>query len=295
MGAPAPITLEMSFTCARSRQAGTLVAMVDEAALLQISRHGEGEHVALVLLDRPAALNAISTEFSRQITACMRGLAADPGVRAVVLASSSARAFCVGADLKERHAMTDDELLAHRVISQQAYRSVLSLPMAAIAAVEGHALGGGLELALSCDLIIAGAHVTAALPEVSVGLIPGGGGTQLLTRRVGWSRAASMIMTAVKVDGPQAQSLGLVDELVAAGEATQRALALACQISSHSPNAVRHAKAAMREGADRSLSDGLEREDVHWHAAAQSADRQEGIAAFNEKRMPRWHADGKEK
>ncbi len=268
--------------------------MADESALLQITRHGVDDHVALVLLDRPAALNAISTEFSRQITTCMHGLAAEPEVRAVVLASSSPRAFCVGADLKERHAMSEAELMAHRRISMQAYRSVLSLPMPAIAAIDGHALGGGLELALSCDLIIVGPQAILALPEVSVGLIPGGGGTQLLTRRVGWSRAASIILTAAKIDALQAHSLGLVDEVAQTGGSTRRALELADQISGNSPTAVRHAKAAMREGADGSLSEGLGYEDAHWRASARSKDRREGISAFNEKRRPQWHTFGKE-
>lgn len=268
--------------------------MADDPALLQITRHGADDHVALVELDRPAALNAISTEFSAQITACMHGLAADLDVRAVVLASSSPRAFCVGADLKERHAMSEAELMAHRRISMEAYRSVLSLPMPAIAAIDGYALGGGLELALACDLIIAGPQAILALPEVSVGLIPGGGGTQLLTRRVGWSRAASMILTAMKVDAKQAHSLGLVDEVVHSGGATRRALELAERISGNSPTAVRHAKAAMREGADGSLKEGLGYEDAHWRASAQSKDRREGISAFNEKRTPRWHTLGKE-
>lgn len=256
---------------------------------MQVTRHGDGSHVALVVLDRPAALNAISTEFSRQIASVMTALAADSGVRAVVLASSSPRAFCVGADLKERHAMTEDELLAHRDVSVEAYRSVLSLPMPAIAAVEGHALGGGLELALSCDLIVAGAHAHLALPEVSVGLIPGGGGTQLLARRVGWSRAAYMILTAAKVDASQAHSWGLVADVVGEGRARERAFEMALKVSNNSPTAVRHAKAAMREGADLDLSAGLACEDAHWRTVAQSKDRQEGIVAFNEKRRPMWH------
>jgi len=268
--------------------------MAHAPALLQITRHGVDDHVALVVLDRPGALNAISTEFAAQITACMHDLAADPEVRAVVLASSSPRAFCVGADLKERQAMNEAELMAHRRISMEAYRSVLCLPMPAIAAIDGYALGGGLELALSCDLIIAAPQAILALPEVSVGLIPGGGGTQLVTRRVGWSRAASLILTAVHVDAMQAHELGLVDELVPSGGSTQRALELAGQISGNSPTAVRHAKAAMREGADASLKEGLGYEDAHWRASAQSKDRQEGISAFNEKRSPRWHTLGKE-
>lgn len=263
--------------------------MADDSALLHVTRHGAGRHVALVVLDRPSSLNAISTEFSAQIASAMHTLAADSRVRAVVLASSSVRAFCVGADLKERQTMDEDQLMAHRDVSVEAYRSVLSLPMPAIAAVEGHALGGGLELALACDLIVAGAQAILALPEVSVGLIPGGGGTQLLVRKVGWSRAAYMVLTAAKVEASQAHSWGLVTDVVSAGLARERALEMALRISDNSPNAVRHAKAAMREGADTDLADALACEDAHWRVVAQSKDRREGILAFNEKRRPIWH------
>lgn len=260
-----------------------------------VRRLGEGGHVAEVTLDRPAALNAISTAFAEQISAAMASLAADDDVRVVVISSTSRRAFCVGADLKERRDMNDAELMAHREISRQAYRSVLTLPMPAIAAIEGFALGGGLELALSCDIIVAGAGSTMALPEVSVGLIPGGGGTQLLTRRVGWSRAASTIFTARRLDAPAAHSLGIIDELVPTGSARDRALAFAELIGANSPIGVRNAKAAMRAGFDTDLTSGLEIEDTHWRATAISGDRREGIIAFNEKRRPSWRSSGDER
>lgn len=254
--------------------------------MLQLTRHGE--HVVEVTLRRPEAMNAISTAFAREITATTAGLANDPTVRAVVLTSDHERAFCVGADLKERNGFTDAQMMEHRLISVQAYRGVLNLPMPAIAAVEGYALGGGLEIALSCDLIIAGAGATLALPEVGVGVIPGGGGTQLLTRRVGWSRAASMIFTARRLSAAQGQQLGIVDELVEPAAARRRALEIAEGIAGNSPIAVRNAKKAMRLGMGTDLSAGLEIEDGCWRATAFSPDRQEGVAAFAQKRDPQW-------
>lgn len=246
------------------------------------------EHVAQIALNRPEAMNAVSTRLARELGATLTKVSADPAVRCVLLTSTSARAFCVGADLKERAGFSDADLLAQRPVTRAAYGGVLALPMPAIAVVEGYALGGGFELALSCDLIVAGDKAVLGLPEVSVGVIPGGGGTQLLTRRVGWSRAAGLIFTARQVPAGQALDLGLVDELVSAGDAYGRALAMAEQIAANSPVGVRAAKQAMRLGADIDLSSALEVEDGAWRAAAFSPDRAEGVAAFNERRRPRW-------
>ena len=260
----------------------------DLAGFVRIERHGEEGHVAELVLDRPAAMNAVSTAMARAIGAATAALAADAQIRAVVLTSSHPSAFCVGADLKERNTMSDADLVAIRPTHRGAYGGVLALPMPAIAAVEGFAFGGGFELALSCDLLVCGEAATVGLPEVAVGVIPGGGGTQLVGRRIGWSRAARLIFTAAKIPAREAWDLGLVDELVPAGGARERALALAGQIAANSPVGVRSAKRAMRLGLDVDLAAGLEIEDACWRATAFSRDRAEGVAAFNEKRSPRW-------
>jgi enoyl-CoA hydratase/carnithine racemase len=197
----------------------------------------------------------------------------------------------VGADLKERNRLDDAGLRAQRAVLRSAFRSVLDLPVPAIAAVEGHALGGGLELALSCDLVVAGEAATLALPEVSVGVIPGGGGTQLLTRRVGWSRAADLIFTARRMDAAEALRLGVADRLVPAGSARAAALELAAAVAANSPVGVRQAKRAMRLGLTLDLDAALEVEDAAWQATAFSADRAEGVRAFAERRAPRWPQD----
>ena len=257
------------------------------APLVRIARHHDG-HVAELVLDRPQAMNAVSTAMAEAIATATSALAADPEVRCVVLTSSHAKAFCVGADLKERNGFTDAQLVQQRPVARAAYGGVLALPMPAIAAVDGFALGGGLELALSCDLVILGADAIVGLPEVSVGVIPGGGGTQLLTRRVGWSRAASLIFTARRLVADEALEAGVVDEVVPAGGARERALALAATIAANSPVGLRSAKRAMRLGADVDLSSGLEIEDACWRATAFSGDRAEGVAAFADKRAPQW-------
>ncbi|TQM96204.1 short chain enoyl-CoA hydratase [Ornithinimicrobium humiphilum] len=256
--------------------------------MLKVTRHGDGGHVVELALDRPESMNAINNAIAEEIAAVTGELAADPSVRAVVVTSTHEKAFCVGADLKERNTFTDAQMMEHRLVSRRAYRGVLDLPVPAIAAVDGYALGGGMEIALSCDLIVAGEGATVGLPEVGVGVIPGGGGTQLLTRRVGWSRAASMIFTARRLKAAEAHELAVVDEVVPAGTARDRALELAATVARNSPVAVRNAKKAMRLGSGTDLASGLEIEDGCWRATAFSGDRAEGVAAFNEKRVPDW-------
>lgn len=267
---------------------GVTVCPQEPRLLVRIERHGDGGHVAELVLDRPEAMNAVSTAMAEAIAAATSALAADPSVRCVVLTSSHPKAFCVGADLKERNTMTDADLMAQRPLARAAYGGVLALPMPAVAAVDGFAFGGGLELALSCDLLVAGDGAIVGLPEVSVGVIPGGGGTQLLARRIGWSRAARLIFTAVKLPAAEAATFGVIDELVPAGTARERALAIATQIAANSPVGLRSAKRAMRLGLDVDLASGLEIEDACWRATAFSGDRAEGVAAFAEKRAPRW-------
>lgn len=250
-------------------------------------REGAGG-VVEVVLDRPAAMNAISTAMAVQLTSAAATLAADTAVRAVVVSSTSPRAFSVGADLKERRLLTDAEMTRHRELTRAAYRGVLDLPVPAVAAVEGFALGGGFEIALACDLVVASQTAVLGLPEVSVGVIPGGGGTQTLVRRVGSSRAADLVLTARRVDADEAYRLGVADRLVPAGQARDAALALAAQIAAHSPVGVRNAKRALRLGRDVDLRAGLEIEDAGWRATALSPDRAEGLAAFAERRPPTW-------
>ncbi|MFD8910298.1 enoyl-CoA hydratase/isomerase family protein [Streptomyces sp. NPDC059575] len=250
-----------------------------------VRRHG---HVAELVLDRPKAMNAVSTEMARSLTAACAALAADRDARVVVLTSSHERAFCVGADLKERNSFTDADLMRQRPVARAAYTGVLELPMPTIAAVHGFALGGGFELALACDLIVADGTAVVGLPEVSVGVIPGGGGTQLLPRRVGAARAAELIFTARRVEADEAGRLGLVDQVVEAGRDRDEALALAARIAGNSPVGLRAAKRALRLGVGLELRAGLEVEDAAWRATAFSGDRAEGVAAFNEKREPAW-------
>ncbi|MEP7025415.1 MAG: enoyl-CoA hydratase-related protein [Actinomycetota bacterium] len=244
--------------------------------------------VAEITLDRPAAMNAVSTAMAGQLAAACAAVSADPGVRAVVLSAAGDRAFCVGADLKERAAMSDADFLAQRPVFRAAFGAVLAIPQPVVAAVHGYALGGGCEFALSCDLIVADETAVFGLPETTVGLVPGSGGTQLALRRLGPGRAADLIFTGRQVAAVEAERIGLADRLVAPGTARGHALDLARQIAGNSPVALLAAKRAIRHGAGVALAAGLEIEDAAWRAAAFSGDRREGIAAFKEKRAPHW-------
>jgi enoyl-CoA hydratase/carnithine racemase len=262
---------------------------------VRLHRHDSGTPgggtVAELVLDRPEALNALSTAMANEIASATDVLANDTDVRAVVLSSSRERAFCVGADLKERRAFSDAQLLAQRPVFRAAFSGVLQLPMPVVAAVAGFALGGGYELALACDFIVADETAIVGLPEVTVGLIPGGGGTQTLARRVGVARATDLIATGRHVGSEEAERWGLVDRRVAGTAAREEARAWARAVAANSPVAVRQAKWALRAAGGFRLSDGLDVEDECWRHAAMSPDRGEGVAAWNERRPPRWSAN----
>jgi enoyl-CoA hydratase/carnithine racemase len=247
-----------------------------------------GPAVAEIVLDRPDAMNALSTAMARRLAGVCAEVAADGAILAVVLSAAGERAFCAGADLKERNAMSSPDFQVQRPVFRAAFGGVLGLPQPVVAAVHGHALGGGCELALSCDLIVADETAVFGLPETTVGLVPGGGGTQLALRKLGPGRAMDLVLTGRRIDADEAYRIGLADRLVRAGTARTEALHLAGAIAGNSPVAVRAAKQAIRNGTGIGLTAGLDVEDAAWRTAAFSADRKEGIAAFNEKRAPNW-------
>ena len=217
--------------------------------LVRIERHGDGGHVAELVLDRPEAMNAVSTAMAAAIAAATPS-SPQTEVRAVVVSSHPPKAPSASAPTSRSATPSPtSELRAQRPVARAAYGGVLDLPVPVVAAVDGYALGGGFEIALSCDLVVCGEDAVVGLPEVSVGVIPGGGGTQLLTRRVGWSRAASMIFTARRLTAAEARDLGVVDEVVPAGSARERALELATTIAATPRSGVRNAKRAMRRGS----------------------------------------------
>jgi enoyl-CoA hydratase/carnithine racemase len=250
--------------------------------------YGVADGVARIIINRPDRRNALSWSVVRELRAACAAAKADPDVQVCVLTGAGDRAFCAGADLRERHGFSDDDWLAQRQLFRRGFAAVRRCPLPTVAAVGGVAFGGGAELALSCDLVVAAEDARFALPEVGLGLIPGGGGTQLLARRAGRAVARDLILTGRPIEAEEALRLGVADRLVPAGKALAAALELAGELATRSPAALRLAKRAIETGADLPLEDGIEVEDRAWREAALGDDRREGVAAWNERRQPRW-------
>lgn len=246
------------------------------------------EHILLVTLNRPEVMNAFNTRLAENIRDFFTAVASDTDVRALVLRGAGDRAFCAGADLKERQGMPDETWQAQHVIFEDAFKALRECPFPTIAAVDGFALAGGLEMALSCDIIIGGAGASFSLPEVMRGLIPGAGGTQLLPRLIGRGRAKEMIFSGRRIDAATAERWGLLTRMVEASSAVDEALKLAGEIAANGPVAVRLAKGAIQRGVDLPLNEGIKLESEQYNGVIPTWDRREGINAFNERRAPRF-------
>lgn len=246
------------------------------------------DRIAVVTLNRPDVLNAISGDMADELSEAFWRLRHDREVWAIVLAASGDKAFCVGADLKERAKFTLYDFYKNRDQIRGLFSSLRRIPQPTIASVFGFALGGGFELALSCDLIVAAENAVFGLPETRVGLVPAGGGTQLLTRKVGPARAKELIFRARRIDAREAREVGLVAEVTSRSDLESATMELAAEICKSSPVAVRQAKEAIDAALGLPLEEGLEREHDAWRRTMNSLDREEGIAAFSEKRAPEW-------
>jgi enoyl-CoA hydratase/carnithine racemase len=251
-------------------------------------RRAREDHVGVVTLARPEALNAISMQVADQLAGAVLATAADPSVWVMILEADGDRAFCVGADLKERATLDDAGWMRNRILTRALFDAIRAVPQPTIASVFGFALGGGFELALSCDLIVASDDAVFGLPETRVGIVPGGGGTQLLARRVGVARAKEIILAGRRTGAEEARDIGVAQRVTPREGLAEVTRDLALDICANSPVGVREAKAAIDLGFDAPLAVGLDLEDLAWRRAVASEDRREGIAAFNDKRDPRW-------
>jgi enoyl-CoA hydratase/carnithine racemase len=246
------------------------------------------DRVGVITLNRPDALNAISGQVAEDLAQVFEAVAADLDVWIVLLRGAGEKAFSVGADLKERVRFSLDEHYENRKKIRGMFESLRAVPQPTIAAVFGFAFGGGFELALSCDLIVAAEGTQLGLPEVRVGLIPAGGGTQLLTRKVGAARAKELIFRGRRFDASEGKAMGLVVDVVPRDELDAKAMEMALDICRSSPVGVRAAKRAIDQALGVQLEDGIGIEHASWTEVIASEDRAEGIAAFNEKREPQW-------
>lgn len=242
--------------------------------------------VALVTIERRAALNALSFGLMAELADALEALDADPAVRCVVLTGAGARAFAAGADIRELLEQTPTSLEDGVAFAPWGRIDRLGVPI--VAAVRGFALGGGCELAMACDVIVAGDDAVFGQPEINLGIIPGAGGTQRLPRAVGPALAMDMVLTGRRLDAREAERAGLVSRVVPAATVLEEALEVAARIAAGPPLAVRAAKRAVRAAEEAPLAEGLALERRAFYALFATADQTEGMMAFAEKRPPRW-------
>jgi enoyl-CoA hydratase/carnithine racemase len=245
-------------------------------------------HLAHLILNRPEVLNAIDNTLATELAQACYALASSDSVWCVILRGAGERAFSAGADLKARRSFTPEDWAAQRLLLRDMFARLKNVPQPMIAAVHGYALGGGTELAMLADFVVASEDAVFGLTEVSLGIIPGGGGTQNLPRMIGRNRAKELIFSARRIPASEALELGLVNHVVPRSALLEKATSLAEEIMRNSPFGVRQAKWAIDQGADLPFEEGLEREHEAYMRAIGSDDRREGIAAFNERRPPRF-------
>jgi enoyl-CoA hydratase len=241
--------------------------------------------VLLVRIDRPKVLNALDTTVMGELVRLAEAADADPAVRAIVLTGSD-KAFAAGADVAEMRDKTYAEAYASDLFADWDRFAATRKPV--IAAVAGYALGGGCEVVMMCDIVIAADTARFGQPEIRLGIMPGMGGTQRLTRLVGRTKAMEMILTGRMIDALEAERAGLVSRVVAADRLLEEALATAETIAGHSLPAVMMAKEAIRRADETALAEGIRFERRMFHAMFATADQKEGMAAFLEKRKTAW-------
>jgi methylglutaconyl-CoA hydratase len=242
--------------------------------------------ILIATLNCPDKMNAINKDFLEDLKELIDVLDTDKTVRVVILTASGDKAFCVGADLKERQGMNEKDILVRMEYVRTLYPRMEKLSVPFIAAINGMALGGGLELALACDFRVASETATMGFPEVDLAIIPGNGGTQRLPRIVGLSKALELILLAKRLTAKEALELGLVNAVVPAGRQLNQAMEWAAKIQEAGPKGIHMAKIAIRGGMERSFEHGLQHEVECYKSVLYSKDRLEGLKAFAEKRKP---------
>ena len=252
---------------------------------ITMARHDD--HILLVTLNRPEVSNALNTRMGLDLMEAFEALAIDlEGLRAVIVTGSGDKAFCAGGDLKERNGMTDESWQAQHAIFERMVRAMMGCPVPLIAAVNGAAYGGGCEIAAASDFVYAATNARFALTEVTLGIMPGTGGTQNLARAVGERRAKELILSGLPFTSAEAEAWGFVNRVVEPAELLESTLAIARRIAANGPIAVRQAKQAIHRGMQMSVWDGLAFEIEAYNRLVPTEDRREGVLAFNEKRKP---------
>lgn len=247
------------------------------------------DHVLLLTLNRPQAANAMNTRMGEELMDLFERFQLDSdGVRAIVVTGAGDKAFCAGGDLKERNGMSDAQWLRQHAMFERMLRAIIACPIPVIGAINGAAYGGGCEIAAALDFAYAADTARFALTEVTLGIMPGAGGTQNLPRAMGERRAKEVILTGLPFTAAEACDWGLVNRVFPQAELLDAALAIARRIAGNAPISVRQAKQSITRGMQMSLADGLAFEIECYNRMVSTEDRLEGIRAFNEKRKPQF-------
>lgn len=244
--------------------------------------------IGLITLSRPEAANAMSVQLLHELSATLDQINGDPAVRVVLLTGAGEKAFCAGADLKERKGMSDRQVKQIVQLIGATVAKVETLAQPVIAVLNGVAFGGGLELALACDLRIAATHVKLGLTETSLGIIPGAGGTQRLPRLIGLGKAKELIYTARRLSAKEAENYGIIEYVYEGHEVLDKAQQLALEMAKNAPLSLVQAKVAINQGVEVDLATGLKIESLAYSALIPTEDRLEGLLAFQEKRAPQY-------
>lgn len=246
-------------------------------------------HIGCITLQRAEAANAMSRALLEQLATVVDTLALRRDIRVVILTGAGSKAFCAGADLKERRGMSEPEVKQAVRLIGQTVNKVEAIPQPVIAAINGVAFGGGLELALACDLRVAQTHAKLGLTETSLAIIPGAGGTQRLPRLIGLGKAKQLIYSAARLTAAEAATHGIVEKVC--DDALEGALGLAHTIAKNAPLALMQAKQAINKGYEVDLQTGLAIEALAYDALIPTKDRIEGLVAFGEKRVPQYKGE----
>ena len=246
-------------------------------------------HILLVTFNRPKFANAFNTMMSKELTSMIEDLSMSPdNIRAIILTGSGEKAFCAGGDLKERNGMSDDDWGKQHLVYERMIRALIDCPIPIVGAINGAAYGGGCEIAAALDFIYVSENAKFALPELGLGIIPGAGGTQNLSRAVGERRAKELILTGRVFSAKEAVKWNLANDVFPIDMLLEKTIEIANLISSKAPIAVKQAKQSIHKGLQMSLSDGLSFEIEAYNRTIPTKDRIEGVLAFNEKRKPKF-------
>jgi|SRR5690625_70933 len=255
---------------------------------IKVTRDDKNLNVCILTLNRPDSMNALNTQMALDLIKALGELKQSDDVRVLIITGEGNRSFCVGADLKERDNMTNQQWKEQHDIFEEAYKEIRDFPYPVISAINGFALGGGLEMALSCDLRYASDTASLGLPEVSIGMIPGVGGTQLLPRLIQVGVAKELLFSGQRFSAKDLEKVGLLNEVFMSEELIEFTVVKAREIAGNAPLSLKAIKKAVNNGIQTDLDSGLEIELEEYYKCADSEDRLEGVKSFNEKRKPTW-------